>query len=487
MKLLKDILYRAGIEEVVGTTEHEVRQIAFDSRKVEANTVFVAIKGVQSDGHDFISAAIDAGACAVVCEKLPGNCSDEVTYVRVKNSAKALAEMGANFHDHPSKKLELIGVTGTNGKTTTVTLLYKLFQSLGHKCGMLSTVENRIGEQVLSATHTTPDALTINELLAKMVSEGCTHCFMEVSSHAVVQHRTTALQFKVGVFTNISRDHLDYHSTFKEYIRAKKQFFDQLPASAFALINSDDRNGATMVQNTQATKRTFGLKTMADFRAKIIENQLTGLQLQMGDSDLYSRLVGGFNAYNLLAIYGTAMLLDQEKLAVLTSISSLEAVAGRFQLIKSPGNITAVVDYAHTPDALKNVLATIKGVRTGTEKVITVVGCGGNRDAGKRPLMSKIACEYSDRVVLTSDNPRFEDPEAIVADMQKELDPVDTAKTLAIVSRKEAIKTACALAEPGDIVLVAGKGHETYQEIEGKKWPFDDVKIVNQMLQLLQK
>lgn len=487
MMLLKDILYRTGIEEVVGTTELKIEKITFDSRQVEPNMVFVAITGAQSNGHDFIEAAVANGATAVVCEDLPEEQSEDVTYILVKNSSSALAQMSTNFFDHPSKKLSLIGVTGTNGKTTTVTLLFKLFQSLGYKCGMLSTVENRIGDQILDATHTTPDALTINELLARMVFEGCEYCFMEVSSHAVVQHRTSSLHFKVGVFTNISRDHLDYHNTFKEYIRAKKQFFDQLPEGSFALINSDDRNGATMVQNTRATKRTFGLKTMADFRAKIIENQLTGLHLQMGDSDLFSLLVGGFNAYNLLAVYGTAMLLNQDKLAVLTSISSLEAVAGRFQIIKSPGNVTAVVDYAHTPDALKNVLATIKGVRTGTEKVITVVGCGGNRDAGKRPLMSKIACEYSDQVVLTSDNPRFEDPEAIVADMQKGLDPIDNAKTLTIISRKDAIKAACALAMPGDIVLVAGKGHETYQEIEGKKWPFDDVEIVNQMLQLLQK
>lgn len=487
MKLLKDILYRAGIEEVVGVTDLQVGKITFDSRQVKADTVFVAIPGTQSDGHDFISQAIAAGAVAVVCENLPESCDENATYIRVKSSAMALAEMGANFYDNPSQKLNLIGVTGTNGKTTTVTLLFKLFQDLGYKCGMLSTVKNMIGDQAIDATHTTPDTLTINALLAQMVDEGCEYCFMEVSSHAVVQYRTASLRFKVGVFTNISRDHLDYHNTFKEYIRAKKQFFDQLPKDSFALINSDDRNGATMVQNTRATKRTFGLKTMADFRAKVIENQLTGLHLQMGESELYSRLVGGFNAYNLLAVYGTAMLLNQDKLVVLTAISSLEAVAGRFQLVKSAGNITAVVDYAHTPDALKNVLATIKGVRTGTEKVITVVGCGGNRDAGKRPLMSKIACEYSDRVILTSDNPRFEDPEAIVVDMQKGLDPVDNAKTLTVINRKDAIKTACALANPGDIVLVAGKGHETYQEIKGEKFPFDDVEIVNEMLQLLQK
>lgn len=487
MKLLKDILYRTGIEAVEGSTHVAVEKIAFDSREVVKLTVFVAIQGTQTDGHEYIAQAVESGAVAVVCERMPEERSESVTYVRVKNSAKALALMADNFYDHPSSKLTLVGVTGTNGKTTTVSLLHNLFRQLGYKCGLLSTVRNVIGQEELKATHTTPDALKLNQLLATMVEKNCRYCFMEVSSHAVVQERVSGLQFKVGVFTNISRDHLDYHNTFKEYIRAKKQFFDALPLGSFALINSDDRNGATMVQNTSATKRTFGLKTMADFRAKIIENQLTGLHIQIGESDLYSRLVGGFNAYNLLAVYGTAMILGEEKLDVLTTLSALEAVEGRFQLVKSEGNITAVIDYAHTPDALKNVLATIKGVRTGAEKVITVVGCGGNRDAGKRPLMSKIACEYSDQVVLTSDNPRNEDPAAIIADMQESLDPIDVAKSLTIVDRKEAIKMACTLAAPGDIVLIAGKGHEKYQEVKGEKLPFDDVEIVNQMLQLLQK
>lgn len=487
MKLLKDILYKAGIEAVDGSTNVAVEQIALDSRKVSRFTAFVAIPGTQVDGHDYIDQAVEAGAMAIVCERMPEKLHEEVTYVRVKKAAHALAMMAANFYDHPSRKINLVGITGTNGKTTTVTLLYNLFRQLGYKCGLISTVRNVIGRELVEATHTTPDALSLNQLLAEMVEKGCKYCFMEVSSHAVVQYRVTGIEFKVGVFTNISRDHLDYHKTFKEYIRAKKQFFDLLPEGSFALINSDDRNGATMVQNTRATKRTFGLKTMADFRARVIENQLTGLHLQMGDSDLYSKLIGGFNAYNLLAVYGTAMLLGEEKLDVLTTLSGLSAVEGRFQIVKSDQNITAVVDYAHTPDALKNVLATIKGVRTGAEKVITVVGCGGNRDSGKRPLMSKIACEYSDQVVLTSDNPRNEDPEAIIDDMLENLDPVEVAKTVKVTDRKEAIKMACTLAQGGDIVLIAGKGHEKYQEIKGEKLPFDDLEIVNQMFQLLQK
>lgn len=487
MKLLKDILYRAGIEAVEGSTNVAVEKIAFDSRAVSKFTAFVAIRGTQSDGHDFINQAVASGANAVVCEVIPEERAEGVTYIRVKDSATALAYMSANFYDHPSEKLILVGVTGTNGKTTTVSLLYNLFRQLGYKCGMLSTVRNVIGNKEIKATHTTPDALSVNRLLSEMVDASCKYCFMEVSSHAVVQHRITGLRFKVGVFTNITHDHLDYHKTFKEYIRAKKQFFDALPAGSFALINSDDRNAATMVQNTSASKRTYGLKTMADFKAKVIENQLSGLHLQMADSDLYSRLVGAFNAYNILAVYGTAMLLGEDKLDVLTTLSGLDAVEGRFQLIKSEGNVTAVVDYAHTPDALKNVLSTIKGVRTGTEKVITVVGCGGNRDAAKRPLMSKIACELSDQVVFTSDNPRDEDPGAIIAEMQKDLDPVNAAKSVAVTDRKEAIKMACKLASAGDIVLIAGKGHEKYQEIKGQKLPFDDFEIVNQMFQLLQK
>ena len=487
MKLLKDILYKTGIEEVEGSTHVAVESITFDSRQVKPFSVFVAIPGTQVDGHDYIQTAVEAGAVAVVCERMPETRSEKVTYVRVKQASRALAFMADNFYDHPSSKIKLVGITGTNGKTTVVTLLYQLFRQLGYKCGVLSTVRNIIGSEVLPSTHTTPDALQLNALLHEMVEKGCQYCFMEVSSHAVVQQRVAGLDFNVGVFTNITHDHLDYHKTFKEYIRAKKRFFDELPESAFALVNSDDRNGGTMVQNTRAHKRTFGMKTMADYRGKIIENQLSGLHVQVGNNDLYSQLVGDFNAYNILAVYAVAMLLGEDNLDVLTTISGLGAVDGRFQLVKPGGEVTAVVDYAHTPDALKNVLATIKNVRTGNEKVITVVGCGGNRDKAKRPLMARIACEYSDQVVLTSDNPRNEEPEAILKDMQEGMDPVNLAKTLTITDRKEAIKMACTLAQPGDILLIAGKGHEKYQEIKGVKLPFDDVEVVFEMLQLLKK
>lgn len=487
MKLLKDILYKTGIEAIEGSTNTAIEKIAFDSRKVSGFTVFVAIPGTQTDGHDYISQAEKSGAVAIVCERMPENRNPQVTYVRVKSAAKALAFMADNFYDHPSTKIKLVGVTGTNGKTTTVNLLYQLFRQLGHKCGVISTVKNIIGKEVIDATHTTPDALSVQALIHEMVEKGCKYCFMEVSSHAIVQHRVAGLDFNVAVFTNITHDHLDYHGTFKEYIRAKKKLFDDLPDHAYALYNSDDRNGATMVQNTRGIRRTFGLKTMADFRGKIIENQLTGLHLQVGNHELYSPMVGGFNAYNLLGVYGTAILLGEDDLDVLTTLSGLHSVEGRFQIIKSPRNITAVVDYAHTPDALKNVLSTIKGVRTGAERVITVIGCGGNRDKGKRPLMGKIACELSDQVVFTSDNPRDEEPGEILNDITRDLDPVSLAKSLTVTDRKEAIKMACTLAAPGDIVLVAGKGHEKYQEIKGEKLPFDDVEIVNEMLQLLKK
>lgn len=487
MKLLKDILYKAGTDAVFGSTNIAIEQIAFDSRKVGKFTAFVAMRGTVVDGHDFIDKAVALGAVAVICEEVPVQLAPEVTYIQVKDSSVALAHMADNFYDHPSGKLSLIGVTGTNGKTTTVTLLYNLFKQLGYKCGVLSTVRNIIGTEVLPATHTTPDSLALNQLLAKMVEKGCAYCFMEVSSHAVEQNRILGLEFSVGVFTNISHDHLDYHKTFDRYILAKKKFFDALPQGAFALINSDDAQGETMYADTRAFKRTYGLKSMADFRAKVIENQLTGLHLHISESDLFSKLVGGFNAYNILAVYAVAMLLGEEKLDVLTTISALDAVEGRFQIIKSAGNVTAVVDYAHTPDALENVLQTIRSIRTGNERVITVVGCGGNRDAEKRPIMARISCDLSDQVVLTADNPRNEDPNLIIADMQKGIDPVGQRKSIAVVDRREAIKMACTLANPGDIVLVAGKGHEKYQEINGEKLPFDDMEVLSEMLQLLRK
>jgi len=487
MKLLKDILYKAGIDEVHGSTNIAIEHIAFDSRLAKNFTVFVAMRGTLTDGHQFIDKAIEQGAVAIVCESLPAAVNSKITYVIVKDASVALAFMADNFYDHPSTKIKLIGVTGTNGKTTTVTLLFNLFKQLGYKCGMLSTVRNVIGNEEIVASHTTPDALSLNKMLTRMVEKGCAYCFMEVSSHAVDQNRIKGIEFSIGVFTNITHDHLDYHKTFDQYILAKKKFFDALPAGAYALVNSDDRHGLDMSQDTKAHKRTYGLKSMADFKAKIIENQITGLHLHISESELYSKLVGGFNAYNILAVYAVAMLLEEEKLDVLTTISGLDAVEGRFQIIKSEGNVTAVVDYAHTPDALENVLSTIRSMRTGTEKVITVVGCGGNRDAEKRPIMARISCDLSDQVILTSDNPRNEDPNAIIADMQKGIDPVGQRKSLAVVDRKEAIKMACTLATSGDIVLIAGKGHEKYQEINGVRTPFDDLEVVNEMLQLLKK
>lgn len=485
MKLLKDILYKAGLEEVVGTTHLAIEHIAFDSRTIESFSLFVAIRGTQVDGHEYIDAAVKKGAVAIVCEEFPTQQNPNTTYVKVKNSAKALGHIADNFFDHPSSRLKLIGVTGTNGKTSVVTLLHQLFESLGYKSGMLSTVVNKIGKRELPATHTTPDAIRINETLQAMVDEGCEYCFMEASSHAIHQHRTTGLDFDVAVFTNISRDHLDYHKTFDNYIKAKKQLFDQLKPEAFALVNQDDKHGSTMVQNTRARVKTYALKSMADYKAKIIENQFTGLQLTIDGNDVWTRLVGSFNAYNLLAVYGTALLFEQERLNVLTDLSKLDTVSGRFQYVKTEENIAGIVDYAHTPDALKNVLQTIAGIRTRNEHVITVIGCGGDRDKGKRPEMAKIACDFSDKVILTSDNPRTEDPQAIIDDMQAGVPPQDVRKVLTNVNRKEAIKSAVSMANAGDIILIAGKGHETYQEINGVKHDFDDMQIMKELFKTI--
>jgi UDP-N-acetylmuramoyl-L-alanyl-D-glutamate--2,6-diaminopimelate ligase len=485
MKLLSDILYKAGIVEVIGSTNIAINAIAFDSRKVERHGLFIAVKGETVDGHDFIDTAIALGAIAVVCQVIPEVQKEKVNYIKVKDSAAALGYIAANFYDNPSASLKLIGVTGTNGKTTTVTLLYRLFMKLGYKTGLLSTVENKLGTETIPATHTTPDAITLNELLKKMVDSGCEYCFMEVSSHAVVQHRITGLEFKGGIFTNITHDHLDYHKTFDAYIKAKKTFFDLLPEDAFALVNRDDRNGMVMVQNSKAIKKTYSIQSLSDYKGKIIESGFSGLLLNMEGQEVWVTLIGGFNAYNVLAVYGASQLLGQDKLKVLTAISSLEAPQGRFEFIKSSNNITAVVDYAHTPDALLNVLKTIKDIRTGNEQIITVVGCGGDRDAAKRPLMANIACDYSNRIILTSDNPRSEDPEAIIAEMKKGVGPLCVKKALAITDRREAIKTACAFANPGDIILVAGKGHEKYQEIKGVKYPFDDMEVLKETFELL--
>ena len=482
MKLLTDILYKAGLEEIIGTTNVAVAAITFDSRKVKKDCLFIATRGTNSDGHQFIDQTIEAGAIAIVCEEFPENKIENITYVKVKNSAFALGIIAANFYDNPSQKLKLVGITGTNGKTTTVTLLYNLFKSLGYNTGLISTVKNKIMNEVIPATHTTPDAIALNELLSKMVEKGCQYVFMEVSSHAVVQHRVTGIQFAGAVFSNITHDHLDYHKTFDEYIKAKKGFFDQLSDEAFALVNKDDTHGLVMLQNCKASKYTYGIKSVADYKCRIMENHLNGLLLNIDSQEVWVKLIGNFNAYNVLAVYAVAVLLKQEKTNVLTALSTLNPVEGRFQHIKSEKGIIGIVDYAHTPDALKNVLDTIKNIRTGNEQVITLVGCGGDRDVTKRPIMAKIACELSNKVILTSDNPRSEDPEEILNQMQQGVEPQDFKKALRIADRKEAIRTACSLAKPGDIILIAGKGHETYQEIKGVKHPFDDLEILKETI-----
>lgn len=487
MKLLADILYKVRIKQLQGSTNVAIESVVFDSREVVSYSLFIAVKGTQVNGHDFIQTAIENGAVAIICEKLPDNLEKGVTYILVDNSPHALSHIAANYYDNPSSHLKLVGITGTNGKTSTATLLFNLFRALGHKTGLISTVENRINSEVIPSTHTTPDALQLNSLLRKMVNTGCRFCFMEVSSHALHQQRVLGIAFAGAVFTNLTHDHLDYHNTFNDYIAAKKLLFDNLGEETFALVNSDDKQGDTMLQNTKAKKYTYAIKRMADFRAKIVENQFTGLQLHINDQDLYTRLIGGFNAYNILAVYGTAVLLGQPELYVLTALSGIKTAEGRFQHVKTPGGVTAIVDYAHTPDALLNVLKTISDIRTRNEKVITVVGCGGNRDKSKRPEMARIACNFSDKVVLTSDNPRNEDPAVIIEDMQAGVEPQDFKKTVAIENRREAIKMACSMAGPGDIILIAGKGHEKYQDIKGVKHPFDDVEVLNETLKLLEK
>jgi UDP-N-acetylmuramoyl-L-alanyl-D-glutamate--2,6-diaminopimelate ligase len=487
MKLLKDILYKAGLVEVIGSTNLAITSVCFDSRKVEKDSLFVAIKGTNSDGHKYIEQVIAAGAIGIVCEELPANVDEKITYVRVNNSSYALGMIASNFYDNPSSKIKLVGVTGTNGKTTTVTLLFNLFKALGYKAGLLSTVKNQINLEVLPATHTTPNAVTLNELLKQMVDRGCQYCFMEVSSHAVVQHRITGLSFTGAVFTNITHDHLDYHKTFDEYIKAKKGFFDQLGEDAFALVNKDDANAMVMLQNTKAKKKTYALKSNADFKCKIMENQFSGLLLNVDGSEVWTKLIGSFNAYNLLAVYATATLLKENKVNILTTISNLNSVEGRFEYVRTQNGVVGIVDYAHTPDALVNVLNTVNDIRTGNEQVISIIGCGGDRDAQKRPLMAKIACELSNKVILTSDNPRSEDPAEIIKQMQKGVEPQHYKKALSITDRQEAIKTACSMANPGDIILLAGKGHETYQEIKGVKHPFDDMEILKDNLKLFEQ
>ncbi len=487
MMILKDILYKVTLNAVVGSTNLSVKHMDFDSRNISEHDVFVAIKGTVSNGHEFIDTAIEQGAIAIVCETLPENIKEGITYVQVESSSKALAIMASNFYQNPSENLKLVGVTGTNGKTTIASLLYQLFKKAGFKVGLLSTVRIMVDNKAYKATHTTPDSLTINKYLKEMNDEGVAYCFMEVSSHGIHQHRTEGLHFQGGIFTNLSHDHLDYHDTFAEYRDVKKTFFDQLPATAFALVNVDDKNGLIMLQNTKAKKYTYALKGYADYRAQILENQLNGLLLKINESEVWTRLIGNFNAYNVLAIYATAELLGLEKVETLRMISELESVAGRFQYLISDNKITAIVDYAHTPDALKNVLETINSIRTKNEELITVFGCGGNRDKTKRPKMGHIASALSSKVIVTSDNPRNEAPESIMEDIEKGIEPQNFKKVLSIADRKQAIKTACQMANPNDIILIAGKGHETYQEIKGERFDFDDFKIVKEFLKQLEK
>ena len=480
--ILQDILYKVAITSVQGNTGIEVTSLQIDSRKVTAGCCFIAVKGAAADGHQFINKAIENGAVVIVCETLPENLQGGVTYIETGNSAEAAGLMSHNFYGEPSSKIKLVGVTGTNGKTTIATLLFKLFGALGYKCGLISTVQNQIADVIVPATHTTPDPVNLNALLAQMVSEGCEYVFMEVSSHAIHQYRIAGLQFAGALFSNITHDHLDYHKTFDEYIRVKKSWFDNLSASAFAISNADDKRGAVILQNTAAKKYFYSLKTMADFKGKILENSLTGLHLLVNDVEVHFRLIGEFNAYNLLAVYGAAICLGEDKNEVLQMLSSLDGAEGRFDYsVSKEDKLIGIIDYAHTPDALLNVLATIKKLKQGHEQVITVVGCGGDRDKTKRPVMAEVACEYSDKVILTSDNPRSEDPLEIIKDMEAGVSVVAKKKVLSIADRKEAIKTAVTLAQKEDILLIAGKGHEKYQDIKGVKYDFDDRKVVEEI------
>jgi len=479
---LREIVYKVSIEAVKGSTDITINTVDFDSRKIGAIDLFVAIRGTQSNGHDFIEKAILQGAVAIVCDTFPEEIVAGITYIQVKDTNNALAFIAANYFGNPSHSLKLVGITGTNGKTTIASLLYQLFQKAGFKVGLLSTVKIMVDTTEHKATHTTPDSITINKHLREMVDQGVTHCFMEVSSHGIHQQRAEALQFEGGVFTNLSHDHLDYHATFAEYRDVKKSFFDHLPKAAFSLVNIDDKNGFVMLQNTSSRKLTYALKSYANYKAQILESQMSGLLMKINENEVWVRLIGTFNAYNLLAIYGTAVELGLDSFEVLRLLSELESVSGRFQYIVSNGRVTAIVDYAHTPDALENVLKTINDIRTKNEQLITIVGCGGDRDKTKRPIMANIATTLSDKVIITSDNPRSENPETIIAEMEKGVEPQNFKKAVSITDRKQAIKTACQLAQADDIILIAGKGHETYQEINGVRHDFDDMQIVNELL-----
>jgi UDP-N-acetylmuramoyl-L-alanyl-D-glutamate--2,6-diaminopimelate ligase len=479
MKLLKDILYKSGLLELHGNNNTAIENICFDSRQVTKLSCFIAVKGTQVDGHQYIDEVIKKGAVAIICEDMPADIVDGVSYVKVADTKKALGNIAANFYDHPSKEIKLVGITGTNGKTTIASGLHNLFTKMDFKCGLISTVKIVIDKDVLPASHTTPDAISLNKTLREMVNRKCSFCFMEVSSHALDQGRVEGIEFKGAVFTNLTHDHLDYHKTFDHYLKSKKMLFDGLKDSAFALSNADDKNGKIMLQNCKANKHYYALRNVADFKTRIIENNINGLQLSIDHTEVWAQFIGEFNAYNLTAIYGTAVLLGIDKMNALTTLSTLTPVDGRFEIVKGPNGITGIVDYAHTPDALQNVLNTIRDIVKKDQKVITVVGCGGNRDKTKRPIMAKVATGLSDKVILTSDNPRNEDPEQIIKEMKDGLDLDDMIKTVILTERREAIEAACKLAKPNDVILIAGKGHENYQEINGVKHHFDDIEELN--------
>ena len=484
MKAIKNLLEKVHVTSISGDVEMEINQVGFDSREMNPGSLFVAIQGTQADGHQFIEQAIKNGSIAIICEKIPSRLREKITYIAVKSSSMALGIIASNYYGNPSGKLTVIAITGTNGKTTIVNILFQLFRKLGYNVGMISTVENRINDHVIPTSHTTPNPVNLNKLLNQMIEEGCTHCFMEASSHAIVQERISGLKFTGAIFSNISHDHLDYHKSFENYIKAKKKLFDGLPSSAFALVNLDDKRGKIMQQNTKALKSSFSLKSDTEYKAKILTSTLEGLELEIDKKQVWFKMIGEFNAYNLLASYGAAMLVGEDSDEVLKYLSEVDPAPGRFERVENDVKITAIVDYAHTPDALKNVLNTINKFRTGNELVITVLGCGGNRDTEKRPVMASIASELSDKVILTSDNPRSENPDNIIREMKAGITASKQKKTIVLSDREEAIKTACLMAREKDIILVAGKGHEKYQEIKGTRFPFDDKEVLERMLKL---
>ncbi|MGL6126148.1 UDP-N-acetylmuramoyl-L-alanyl-D-glutamate--2,6-diaminopimelate ligase [Chryseobacterium artocarpi] len=485
--IITELVNRIPVIEIHGDNNREVSELVFDSRKVTENSLYIAMRGTVVDGHSFIESSIEKGAKTIVCEELPETLAENVTYVKVKDSAKALGHLASNFYGNPSQKLKLIGVTGTNGKTSVSTLLFDVFKNLGYDSALLSTVEIRIGEEIIPATHTTPDVITINKILAEAVEKGCEFAFMEVSSHGIAQNRIEGLHFKVAGFTNLTHDHLDYHKTFEEYLKTKKRFFDELEDTAIAITNVDDKNGNVMLQNTKAKKKSYALKTMADFHGKLLEVDFNGMLLNFNGKEFWTTLTGKFNVYNLLLVFGIAEELGFEQDEILQAISKLKRVSGRFETFKSDGGIFFIVDYAHTPDALENILDSINDIRTKNERLITVFGCGGDRDHSKRPEMGNIATKKSTLAIITSDNPRTEEPGQIIKEIEAGVEPQNFSKYTSIPDRKEAIKMAIKFAEPKDIILVAGKGHETYQEINGVKHHFDDKEVINELWKLMSK